>query len=129
MNELVEAADDKTPARTIARYGRVDQLLIDESLATWNSTAAAPSSSSKVLTEREETNSAAIASNDSFPGWTKTFTDPRPCAAIVTGSPSAATSSRLAPTPTASPTPDNSSSRPRARANTLSGHRRRGDSS
>lgn len=36
-----------------------------------------------VLTEREEKNSVAIASNESFGGWTKTFTDPRLCAAIV----------------------------------------------
>jgi DNA replication protein DnaC len=33
--------------------------------------------------EREETNSVAIASNESFSGWTKTFTDPRLYAAIV----------------------------------------------
>lgn len=31
----------------------------------------------QVLTEREETASVAIASNESFSGWTKTFTDPR----------------------------------------------------
>ncbi|MDQ0913111.1 DNA replication protein DnaC [Streptomyces canus] len=37
----------------------------------------------QVLTEREEKNSVAIASNESFSGWTKTFTDPRFCAAIV----------------------------------------------
>lgn len=37
----------------------------------------------QVLTEREEKNSVAIASNESFAGWTKTFTDPRLCAAIV----------------------------------------------
>jgi DNA replication protein DnaC len=37
----------------------------------------------QVLTEREEKNSIAIASNESFSGWTKTFTDPRLCAAIV----------------------------------------------
>jgi DNA replication protein DnaC len=36
-----------------------------------------------VLTEREEKNSVAIASNDSYSDWTKTFTDPRLCAAIV----------------------------------------------
>jgi DNA replication protein DnaC len=36
-----------------------------------------------VLTEREEKNSIAIASNESLSGWTKTFTDPRLCAAIV----------------------------------------------
>ena len=37
----------------------------------------------QVLTEREEKNSIAIASNESFSGWTKTFSDPRLCAAIV----------------------------------------------
>ncbi|WRZ87610.1 ATP-binding protein (plasmid) [Streptomyces sp. NBC_01022] len=37
----------------------------------------------QVLTERKEKNSIAIASNESFGGWTKTFTDPRLCAAIV----------------------------------------------
>ncbi|SEE70827.1 IstB-like ATP binding protein [Streptomyces sp. KS_5] len=37
----------------------------------------------QVLTEQEEKNSVAIASNESFSGWTQTFTDPRLCAAIV----------------------------------------------
>lgn len=37
----------------------------------------------QVLTEREAQQSVAIASNESFGGWTKTFTDPRLCAAIV----------------------------------------------
>ena len=37
----------------------------------------------QVLTEREEKASVAIGSNESFSGWTKTFTDPRLCAAIV----------------------------------------------
>ncbi len=36
-----------------------------------------------MLTEREEKNSVAIVSNESFSGWTRTFTDPRLCAAIV----------------------------------------------
>jgi DNA replication protein DnaC len=35
----------------------------------------------QVLTEREEKN--AVASKESFSGWTRTFTDPRLCAAIV----------------------------------------------
>ncbi|CAL9673508.1 IS21-like element helper ATPase IstB [Streptomyces sp. enrichment culture] len=68
VNELVEAADEKQLNKTIARYGRVDLLCIDEL---------------GVLTEREEKNSVATASNESFGGWTKTFTDPRLCAAIV----------------------------------------------
>ncbi len=37
----------------------------------------------QVLTDREEKNSFAIASNESFSGWTETFIDPRLCAAIV----------------------------------------------
>ena len=36
-----------------------------------------------MLTEREEKASAAIGSNESFSGWTKTVTDPRLCASIV----------------------------------------------
>ncbi|WP_433479675.1 ATP-binding protein [Spirillospora sp. CA-142024] len=64
VNELVEAADELVLNKTIARYGRADLLF-------------------QVLTDREETSSVAIASNESFGGWTKTFTDPRLCAAIV----------------------------------------------
>jgi hypothetical protein len=37
----------------------------------------------QVLTEREERSAIAIASNEAFSGWTKTFTDPRLCPAIV----------------------------------------------
>ncbi len=82
VNELVEAADDKTLARTIARYGRVDLLMIDE-LGYMALDRRGAELLFQVLTEREEKNSVAIASNESFSGWTKTFTDPRLCAAIV----------------------------------------------
>ncbi len=37
----------------------------------------------QVLIEREEKNSVANASNESFSGWTKTFTDPRLGANII----------------------------------------------
>ena len=37
----------------------------------------------QVLTEREERSAIAIASNEPFSSWTKTFTDPRLCAASV----------------------------------------------
>ena len=69
-------------AKTIARYGRVDLLCIDELgyMALDRRGAELPF---QVPTEREEKNAVAIASNESFGGWTKTFTDPRPCAAIV----------------------------------------------
>jgi DNA replication protein DnaC len=82
VNELVEAADEKQLSRTIARYGRVDLLCIDE-LGYMELDRRGAELLFQVLTEREETNSVAIASNESFSGWTKTFTDPRLCAAIV----------------------------------------------
>lgn len=82
VNELVEAADDKQLTKTIARYGRVDLLCIDE-LGYMELDRHGAELLFQVLTEREEKNSVAIASNESFSGWTKTFTDPRLCAAIV----------------------------------------------
>ena len=82
VNELVEAADERVLSKTIARYGRVDLLCLDE-LGYMELDRRGAELLFQVLTEREETNSVAIASNKSFSGWTKTFTDPRLCAAIV----------------------------------------------
>ena len=73
---------EKLLAKTIARYGRVDLLMIDE-LGYMELDRRGAELLFQVLTEREETNSVAIASNESFSGWTNTFTDPRLCAAIV----------------------------------------------
>ncbi|WP_029138070.1 IS21-like element helper ATPase IstB [Nakamurella lactea] len=81
-NELVEAADDMVLSKTIARYGRVDLLCIDE-LGYMQLDRRGAELLFQVLTEREEKASVAIASNESFAGWTKTFTDPRLCAAVV----------------------------------------------
>lgn len=81
-NELVEAADDKVLTKTINRYGRVDLLCIDE-LGYMELDRRGAELLFQVLTEREEKSSVAIASNETFSGWTKTFTDPRLCAAIV----------------------------------------------
>jgi IstB-like ATP binding protein len=82
VSELVEAADDKQLTKTINRYGRVDLLCVDE-LAYMELDRRGAELLFQVLTEREEKASVAIASNESFSGWTKTFTDPRLCAAIV----------------------------------------------
>ncbi|RAJ44031.1 IstB-like ATP binding protein [Streptomyces sp. KhCrAH-43] len=79
---VVEAADEKQLNKTIARYGRVDLLCIDE-LGYMELDRHGAELLFQVLTEREEKNCVAIASNESFGGWTKTFTDPRLCAAIV----------------------------------------------
>lgn len=69
-------------AKTIARYGRLDLLCIDE-LGYMELDKRGAELLFQVLTEREEKASVAIATNESFSGWTKTFTDPRLCAAIV----------------------------------------------
>ncbi|MGH3525203.1 MAG: IS21-like element helper ATPase IstB, partial [Mycobacterium sp.] len=82
VNELAEAADDRQLTKTIARYGRVDLLCIDE-LGYLELDRQGAELLFQVLTEREEKNSVAIASNEAFSAWTKTFTDPRLCAAIV----------------------------------------------
>ena len=82
VNELAEAAGDRDLSRTIARYGRVDLLLIDE-LGYLNLDRRGAELLFEVLTDREEKSSVAVASNEAFSAWTKTFTDPRLCAAIV----------------------------------------------
>ncbi|MER6000843.1 IS21-like element helper ATPase IstB [Nonomuraea angiospora] len=82
VNELVEAADDLVLSKTVARYARYELLCIDE-LGYMELDKRGADLLFQILTEREETASVAIASNDSFGDWTKTFTDPRLCAAIV----------------------------------------------
>ncbi len=82
VNELVEAADDKQLSRTIARYGRVDLLCLDE-LGYLELDRRGAELLFQVFTEREERASVAVASNSAFSEWAHTFTDPRLCAAIV----------------------------------------------
>ena len=82
VNELVEAADDNQLTKLINRYGRVDLILVDE-LGYLQLDRRGAELLFQVLTEREERSAIAIASNEPFSSWTKTFTDPRLCAAIV----------------------------------------------
>ena len=65
VNELVEAADDKQLSKTISRYGRMDLLCIDE-LGYMELDRRGAELLFQVLSEREEKNSLAIASNESF---------------------------------------------------------------
>ena len=124
VNELVEAADDKQLTKTINRYGRVDLLCVD-ALGYMELDRRGAELLFQVLTEGEEKASVAIASNESFSGWTKTFTDPASALPSSTASPSAATSSRPAPTPTASPRPVPPRTDPHRHAPDLPRHRRR----
>lgn len=82
VNELAEAADDKQLTKLINHYGRVDLILVDE-LGCLQLDRRGAELLFQVLTEREERSAIAIASNELFSSWTKTFTDPRLCAAIV----------------------------------------------
>ena len=82
VNELAEAENDRVVTRVIARYGRIDLLCLDE-LGYLQLDRRGAELLFQVLTEREERNAIAIATNEPFSGWTKTFTDPRLCAAIV----------------------------------------------
>jgi DNA replication protein DnaC len=82
VNELAEAENDEHLTKIIARFGRVDLLCLDE-LGYLELDRRGAELLFQVLTEREERSAIAITSYEPFSGWTKTFTDPRPYAAII----------------------------------------------
>ena len=82
VNELVEAADDRQLAKTVARYGRIDLICLDE-LGYLHLDDRGAELLFQILTEREERASVAVASNAPFSEWGATFTDPRLAAAVV----------------------------------------------
>jgi DNA replication protein DnaC len=82
VNELAEAADERHLSRTIARYGRVDLLCLDE-FGYLELDKAGAKLLFQVFTEREERRAIAIASNAPFSEWRQTFIDPRLCSAII----------------------------------------------
>jgi DNA replication protein DnaC len=82
VNELVEAADDRVLSRLVARYGRLDLLLLDE-LGYVQIDPKGAELLFQVITEREERASIAIGTNLPFSEWGTVFPDPRLVAAIV----------------------------------------------
>ncbi|MGH3966358.1 MAG: IS21-like element helper ATPase IstB [Pseudonocardiaceae bacterium] len=82
VNELVEAADDRALTRALARYARLDLLLVDE-LGYLHLDPRGAELLFQVITDREERASIAIATNAPFSEWGHTFTDPRLAAAVV----------------------------------------------
>jgi DNA replication protein DnaC len=82
VNELAEAADERVLSRVVARYGRLDLLLLDE-LGYVSLDAKGAELLFQVITEREEKASIAVASNAPFSEWGRTFSDPRLSAAVV----------------------------------------------
>jgi DNA replication protein DnaC len=82
VNELAEAADERTLSRVVGRYGRLDLLCLDE-LGYVHLDPRGAELLFQVITEREERASIAAASNAPFSEWGRTFTDPRLAAAVV----------------------------------------------
>jgi DNA replication protein DnaC len=82
VNELAEAADERTLSRVIGRYGRLELLCLDE-LAYLHLDPRGAELLFQVLTEREERASVAVASNAPFSEWGQTFADSRLAAAVV----------------------------------------------
>jgi DNA replication protein DnaC len=82
VNELVEAADERRLARLVARYGRYDLVCVDE-LGYVKLDGRGAELLFQVLTEREERNSVAAASNLPFSEWGQIITDPRLVAAVI----------------------------------------------
>jgi DNA replication protein DnaC len=82
VNELAEAADERILARTVARYGRLDLLCLDE-LGYVHLDPRGAELLFQVITEREERASIAVASNLPFGEWGQVFPDGRLAAAVV----------------------------------------------
>jgi DNA replication protein DnaC len=82
VNELVEAAGDHVLARTVARYARLDLLLLDE-LGYVHLDPRGAELLFQVITERDERASVAVASNLPFSEWGTVFPDARLAAAVV----------------------------------------------
>jgi DNA replication protein DnaC len=119
VNELAEAADDKTLSRTIARYGRVDLLCLDE-LGYLELDRRGAELLFQVFTEREERASIAIASNAAFSNGAPSSPTPASSPPSSTGSPATPTSSAPAATPTGCAPPKPATS-PRPNASTGGG--------
>lgn len=82
VNELAEAADERLLSRTIARYARLDLLLLDE-LGYVHLDPRGAELLFGVITERDERASIAVASNLPFSEWGTVFPDGRLAAAVV----------------------------------------------
>jgi DNA replication protein DnaC len=82
VNELAEAADARQLSRVVARYGRLDLLLLDE-LGYVQLDPRGAELLFQIITEREERASIGLATNLPFSEWATVFPDPRLVAAIV----------------------------------------------
>src|SRR5215475_991381 len=82
VNELAEAAGSRQLSRVVARYGRLDLLLLDE-LGYVRLDPRGAELLFQIITERDEKASIGLATNLPFSEWGSVFPDPRLVAAIV----------------------------------------------
>jgi DNA replication protein DnaC len=82
VNELAEADGNRQLSRVVARYGRLDLLLLDE-LGYVQIDPRGAELLFQIITEREEKASIGLATNLPFSEWGTVFPDPRLVAAIV----------------------------------------------
>ena len=82
VNELLEARDARDLGRVVARYSRVELLVLDE-LGYLPLAGAAAELLFQVLSERNERRSLIVTTNLPFGEWTQVFTDVRLCRAIL----------------------------------------------
>ena len=82
VNELLEARDDRTLSKVVARYARVELLILDE-LAYVPLAPPEAELLFQVLDERSERSALIVTTNLPFGEWTKVFPEPRLCKAVV----------------------------------------------
>lgn len=82
VNELLEARDDRTLSKVVARYARVELLILDE-LAYVPLSPPEAELLFQVLDERSERSALIVTTNLPFGEWTKVFPEPRLCKAVV----------------------------------------------
>jgi DNA replication protein DnaC len=82
VNELIEARDERLLSRLIARYAKVELLILDE-LAYVPLAPAEAKLLFQVLDERSELSALIVTTNLPFGEWTKVFPEQRLCRAVV----------------------------------------------
>lgn len=82
VNELVEARDSHTLSKVVARYARIELVVVDE-LAYVPLQPSEAELVFQVLDARAELASIVITTNLPFSEWTSVFPEPRLCKAIV----------------------------------------------
>jgi len=82
VNDLLEANDERTLSRLVARWARYELVIADElGYVTLPPTGA--ELLFQVLAQRSEQGSVIVTTNLPFSEWTTVFSDPRLCKAVV----------------------------------------------